>query len=307
MGRETGCSPYNFAARLARRRGRMILRRTSPRSAAGRCIRSGISLGGCVVLNMLARHHPEGIGRVVPLGSPCCGSHAGERILRVPLLRGALGRDAAQWLARPLPRCRPATDRRGRRQPPGRHGAHRARHGEANDGMVTVAETRWPGARPPVLPVTHMQMLWSRACLIQTLHFLDTGRFLRGGVRADRAPLVGAGAQIASRIRRELMAISQASAAVAVTVARVCAGPSDCRPAAPGSIQPGPAGLPAGSQSAARGCRCGGRGPRWRLTSSTICAVPPAPSPRARPTGTAARRVRHRRRGAGRAAGGCSA
>jgi hypothetical protein len=28
-----------------------------------------------------------------------------------------------------------------------------------------------------------MQMLWSRACLIQTLHFLDTGRFLRGGVR----------------------------------------------------------------------------------------------------------------------------
>ena len=29
-----------------------------------------------------------------------------------------------------------------------------------------------------------MQMLWSRACLIQTLHFLDTGHFLRGGVRA---------------------------------------------------------------------------------------------------------------------------
>ena len=54
-----------------------------------------------------------------------------------------------------------------------------------NDGMVTVAETRWPGARDhAVLPVTHMQMLWSRACLIQTLHFLDTGRFLRGGVRA---------------------------------------------------------------------------------------------------------------------------
>ncbi|HMU16041.1 MAG TPA: alpha/beta hydrolase, partial [Thauera aminoaromatica] len=39
----------------------------------------GHSLGGCVVLNMLARHHPEGIGRVVLLGSPCCGSHAGDK------------------------------------------------------------------------------------------------------------------------------------------------------------------------------------------------------------------------------------
>ncbi|MCB1636763.1 MAG: hypothetical protein KDI51_19400, partial [Xanthomonadales bacterium] len=33
-----------------------------------------------------------------------------------------------------------------------------------NDGMVTVAETRWPGARDHiVLPLTHMQMLWAHS------------------------------------------------------------------------------------------------------------------------------------------------
>ena len=146
----------------------------------------GHSLGGCVVLNMLARHHPEGIGRTVLLGSPCCGSYAGERILRVPVLRGALGRVLPQWLARPLPEVPPGYEIgvvAGNRPV----GMGRIVPGmeKPNDGMVTVAETRWPGARDhAVLPVTHMQMLWSRACLIQTLHFLDTGRFLRGGVRA---------------------------------------------------------------------------------------------------------------------------
>lgn len=58
--------------------------------------------------------------------------------------------------------------------------AMRAHTHASNDGMVTVAETRWPGARDHiVLPVTHMQMLWSSACLRQTLHFLDHGFFER--------------------------------------------------------------------------------------------------------------------------------
>jgi len=49
---------------------------------------------------------------------------------------------------------------------------------------VTVDETRWPGARDHiVLPVTHMQMLWSRACLAQAVRFVDTGAF-------DHAPPV---------------------------------------------------------------------------------------------------------------------
>ena len=61
------------------------------------------SMGGCVVLDMLARHRPQGIGRIVLLGSPTRGSYAAQQILRVPVLRHALGRVLPQWLARPMP------------------------------------------------------------------------------------------------------------------------------------------------------------------------------------------------------------
>ena len=65
----------------------------------------------------------EGIGRVVLLSSPCCGSHAGDASARPAPARRARPR-CCRWLTRPLPTMPPATDRRGRRQPPGRHGAH---------------------------------------------------------------------------------------------------------------------------------------------------------------------------------------
>lgn len=51
----------------------------------------------------------------------------------------------------------------------------------AADGMVTVAETRWPGARGHiVMPLMHLQMLWSSACLMQAVRFVDTGAFDHG-------------------------------------------------------------------------------------------------------------------------------
>ena len=137
------------------------------------------SLGGCIALLMLARHRPQGIGRVVLLGSPTRGSYPAQRILRVPLLRHALGQVLPQWLAQAPPEVDPALEigvvagslpiGLGRIVP----GLPRP-----NDGMVTVDETRWPGARDHiVLPVTHMQMLWSRACLAQAVRFVDTGAF----------------------------------------------------------------------------------------------------------------------------------
>ena len=137
------------------------------------------SMGGCVVLDMLARHRPQGIGRIVLLGSPTRGSYAAQQILRVPVLRHALGRVLPQWLARPMPEVDPALDIgviAGNRP----IGLGRIVPGmeKPNDGMVTVRETRWPGARDHiVLPVTHMQMLWSRACLTQALRFADAGAF----------------------------------------------------------------------------------------------------------------------------------
>lgn len=144
----------------------------------------GHSLGGCVVLDMLARHRPDGLGRIVLLGSPILGSHAARWILRVPVVRHAVGCVLPQWLARARPDVDPAYeigviagDRPiglGRIVP----GVPRP-----NDGMVTVEETRWPGARDHiVLPVTHMQMLWSQACLAQAVRFLDAGGFDHGAV-----------------------------------------------------------------------------------------------------------------------------
>lgn len=139
----------------------------------------GHSLGGCIVLHMLARHRPAGIGRVVLLGSPSRDSYPARQILRVPLLRHAIGRVLPQWLAHAPPEVDPALEIgvvAGDRP----YGVGRIVPNvpKPNDGMVTVAETRWPGARDHiVLPLTHMQMLWAQACLDQTLHFLETGAF----------------------------------------------------------------------------------------------------------------------------------
>jgi pimeloyl-ACP methyl ester carboxylesterase len=140
------------------------------------------SLGGCVVLDMLARDRPDGVGRVVLLGSPTRGSYPAQQILRVPLLRHALGRVLPQWLARAMPQVDPALETgviAGTRS----IGVGRIVPDlpKPNDGMVTVEETRWPGARDHiVLPVTHMQMLWSRACLTQAVRFVDSGAFDHG-------------------------------------------------------------------------------------------------------------------------------
>lgn len=142
----------------------------------------GHSLGGCVVLDMLARHRPQGLGRIVLLGSPVLGSDSAQQILRVPVLRHGLGRVLPQWLARPMPEVDPALDIgviAGNR--PIGVGRILTDMPGPNDGMVTVSETHWPGARDHiVLPVTHMQMLWSRACLAQALRFVDAGAFDHG-------------------------------------------------------------------------------------------------------------------------------
>lgn len=140
------------------------------------------SLGGCVVLDMLARHRPDGLGRIVLLGSPTRGSYPAQQILRVPVVRRAIGRVLPQWLARPMPQVDPAFEIgviAGNRP----IGVGRIVPGlpKPNDGMVTVEETRWPGARDHiVLPVTHIQMLWSRACLTQAVRFVDAGAFDHG-------------------------------------------------------------------------------------------------------------------------------
>lgn len=141
----------------------------------------GHSLGGLVILCMLARHPDPRIRRVVLLGSPCGGSHCARVLQRVPLLRAIVGRSLRDWQDRP---CLPP--------PPGVEiGVLAGGHGiglgrlvpglaRPNDGVVTVAETQLDEACDAlVLSLGHSQMLWSMACLAQLEAFLRMGRFSR--------------------------------------------------------------------------------------------------------------------------------
>ena len=107
------------------------------------------SMGGCVVLDMLARHRPQGLGRIVLLGSPVLGSSSAQQILRVPVLRHWLGRVLPQWLARPMPEAAPVT------------AATRPCRGvcmgmSGRGGMAAQAATAWPWRR-----ITMYRWNWS--------------------------------------------------------------------------------------------------------------------------------------------------
>ena len=140
----------------------------------------GHSLGGIVILKMIERYGVERIGRIVSLGSPFCGSVSAVNLRRLPGGRYLLGRAMAQ-----------ANEEAGERawngvRDLGVIAGDRARGmgrvvgplPKPNDGTVTVAETRLPGATDHiVLPVTHLSMLWSRAVADQVIGFLRDGRF----------------------------------------------------------------------------------------------------------------------------------
>ena len=142
----------------------------------------GHSLGGVVICEMLERHAPERVGRIVCLGSPFGGSVTGRRLARLPGGRRIIGRTLDDLHAR------------------GGFGPSRGRYEigviagavpfgvgrllgpfpEPNDGTVAVAETRLAGATDHiVLPVAHTALLWSVEVARQTQHFFICGRFDR--------------------------------------------------------------------------------------------------------------------------------
>lgn len=137
------------------------------------------SLGGLVVLNMLAQASAPCIKRVVLMGSPCSGSYCASVMLRTPLLTTIVGRSIRD------------ASRRSRWDVPaeveigviaGNHsfGLGRMFRGlpRPNDGVVSVEETRLAGCSDAiVLPVSHSEMLISKECAKQAGHFLKNGRF----------------------------------------------------------------------------------------------------------------------------------
>jgi pimeloyl-ACP methyl ester carboxylesterase len=140
----------------------------------------GYSLGGVVTVSMLAEASLERVGRVVCLGSPLTGSATAARIAGSALGRRVVGRSLLEHLQRGgIARwSRPAelgiiagTRSLGL-------GRLVRTPADANDGTVTVEETRLPGATAHLsLRVSHTQMLFDSQVARQTIHFLQHGRF----------------------------------------------------------------------------------------------------------------------------------
>ena len=149
---------------------------------AGRLHFVGHSLGGLVVLTMLARIRDLDVGRIVLVGTPFVDSIAAHHLARLPGGRAVLGRSMREWLQGGRPS---AFDRYdigviagsfgiglGRLVVPGLPRPH--------DGVVSVVETRVPEARDHiVLKVSHSAMLVSSAVAYQICEFISHGVFSR--------------------------------------------------------------------------------------------------------------------------------
>jgi pimeloyl-ACP methyl ester carboxylesterase len=143
----------------------------------------GHSLGGLIVLRALERAAGFTAGRVVLTGPPYVESFAARKLARWPGGRRALGKSMPEWLELP----RPALDARfqigviagslpigiGRLVAPDLP--------RPSDGVVSVAETRFPAMRDHVvLNVSHTGILFSRAVARQICAFLRDGAFEHG-------------------------------------------------------------------------------------------------------------------------------
>lgn len=153
------------------------------RAAAGHALPRvhfvGHSLGGLVLLTMLHRHPKLSSGRVVLLGSPCTACGAADQLSRRAGWRLLIGRVLPAWRVQDgevvVRRVETGMIAGTRRVGLGRFLVTLE---GANDGMVTVAETRLRGlADHLVMPVSHSGMLVSARVAHQVAVFLRTGRF----------------------------------------------------------------------------------------------------------------------------------
>lgn len=137
------------------------------------------SLGGLVVLNMLSRFPAPRVRRIVLMGSPCGGSHCASIMLRLPVLSTMVGRsirDASTQSRWDVPTDVEIGVIAGTRS----FGLGRVIPGlpRPNDGVVSTEETRLVGSRDAIaLPVSHSEMLVSKACARQIFSFLSNGCF----------------------------------------------------------------------------------------------------------------------------------
>jgi pimeloyl-ACP methyl ester carboxylesterase len=140
----------------------------------------GHSLGGLVIQRCLERYADLPPGRVVFLGTPAVTSMAARRVARFRIGRAVMGRVVAEELLRDHERRWVHGRELGIIAGSQSRGAGRlvTDFEEENDGTVSVAETRLPGATAHLtLPVSHTGMLLSARVAREVGSFLDHGRF----------------------------------------------------------------------------------------------------------------------------------
>ena len=139
----------------------------------------GHSLGGLLVMQMLAEYPEIRVGRIVLAGSPCHSSYAASKLARMGLGRYLIGRSMLQCLRQKVPKCADWYEV-GSIAGCKSLGAGRLLGGlpSPNDGVVAVEETRMSGTSDQiVLNVSHSGMLLSTSVAYQVCMFLRHGYF----------------------------------------------------------------------------------------------------------------------------------
>ena len=150
-------------------------------SAAATVHLMGHSLGGLVILKMLAERPELPPGRVMLLGTPLQGSLTVHNMLKLPgsnLLFGRVASDLRHGHSHVAPGWEIGMIAGSR---PFGLGRLAGRPGPASDGTVALSETMAPGlAARLVLPVSHTGMLFSARVAREAGHFLESGQFTPG-------------------------------------------------------------------------------------------------------------------------------
>jgi len=138
----------------------------------------GHSLGGVVILEMLARHAELPASSVLLIGSPVRGCYAGRRLGLAPIGRWMMGGSRPLWDEREMTwrRSEPLGVIAGT-QPIGL-GRMLGRLPGPSDGVVRVAETAVDGMSERVLvPAGHSALIVDRRVAQLAARFMAGGRF----------------------------------------------------------------------------------------------------------------------------------
>ncbi|GMQ90666.1 MAG: alpha/beta hydrolase [Gammaproteobacteria bacterium] len=142
----------------------------------------GHSLGGLVIRALFQQHPEQPRGRIVTLGTPHRGSHPASVLARTRLGRKITGRSIQQLLAG-MPEYWASPERDfGIIAGDLSIGMGRLFPGlvKPNDGVVALAETRFPGATDHItLHVSHTALVMSSQAAHQVCYFLKNGCFER--------------------------------------------------------------------------------------------------------------------------------